>query len=585
MDQADREGGRGTYGLLQPQPYLLCNDRSLVFTNRRRPFAVSTEDGKLLDTKIVLPPGLGCARVNAAMDTYFSRHPYGTACRDSNWKQSQYTITAMRPHCETGVVPSNGLLYWTPWNCHGCVQSLAGNICLRPAAAAGVTKAAEQLQRAAPAAKRPGPGPTLATEASDWPTYLRDNQHSATTSAKIPGKIDMAWTATLSRSGPVTAPVTVGGLVFVSGSNGAVYCVNAADGKTRWKAYTEGEVFFPPVIWSGRAYVGSCDGHVYAYEALTGRLLWRFRAAPQVRRIPAYGRLTSTWPVAGGVLVQDGVLYAAAGITDYDAVHVYALDAMTGKLKWHTDCTGRQLCLASALGWGNGYLRFCGGNVYPEAQFDPQTGQIRKLRKGPSRMGYNAPPARRYRLFPRKRWPNEWGQVSDFERDTKWGRVAILTGPEARRRGLDLTKEAQKAGLPVPGKPGRSPMSQGARFFYGPQWAGVVLFKPQARSSGKSSRDAVWFKTPLSALTAAVLADGKLVLAGYDVDTSENWTTTSNNRPTSFALKVLRVDSGTEIFSHALSAPPVPRGVAVDRRGRILVALEDGRLLCCGPVR
>jgi len=282
------------------------------------------------------------------------------------------------------------------------------------------------------------------------------------------------------------------------------------------------------------------------------------------------------------VLVQDGVLYAAAGITDYDAVHVYALDAMTGKLKWHTDCTDRQLSLAGALGWGDGFLRFSAGNVHPEAQFDPQTGRIRTLRRGPSRMGYNAPPTRRYRLFPRKRWANEWGQVSDFERDTESGRVAILTGPEARRRGLDLAKEAKKAGQSFPGKPGRSPMSQGARFFYGPQWTGVLLFKPQARSAGKPSRDAIWFKTPLSASTAAVLAGGKLVLAGYNVDTSEKWNTTSKNQPTSFALKILRVDTGAEIFSHALPALPVPRGVAVDRRGRILVSLEDGCLLCYG---
>ena len=128
-------------------------------------------------------------------------------------------------------------------------------------------------------------------------------------------------------------------------------------------------------------------------------------------------------------------------------------------------------------------------------------------------------------------------------------------------------------------------MLQGARFFYGPQWAGVILFNPQARSSGKPPHDAIWFKRPLSASTAAVLADSKLVLAGYNEDTKGDWTKTSNTRPTSFALKVLRVDTGAEAFSHALPAMPVPRGVAVDRRGRILVALEDGRLLCFGPAR
>jgi outer membrane protein assembly factor BamB len=58
---------------------------------------------------------------------------------------------------------------------------------------------------------------------------------------------------------------------------------------------------------------GLADGFVYATEAATGRPLWRFRAAPAERKIPVYGSLSSTWPVAGGVLVEKGVAYAAAG--------------------------------------------------------------------------------------------------------------------------------------------------------------------------------------------------------------------------------------------------------------------------------
>jgi len=584
VNDADREGGRGSYGLVQPRPYLLCRDQFLVFSNRRKPFAVSTKDGALLDAKIAMLPGMGCARVNASLTTQFYRDPFGTGFRDRNWKQGVFRITAMRPHCATGVVPSNGLLYWSPWNCHGCVQSISGNICLAPADAAGPPQTTERLQRAASAVEGPCPARTLATKPSDWPTYLRDNQHSATTSVTIPQRVELAWTATLSPSGPVTAPVAVGGLVFVGGSNGAVYCVEGANGAARWKGYTAAEIFFPPAIWAGRAYVGSCDGHIYAYEAATGRMLWRFRAAPRVRRIPAYGRLTSTWPVAGGVLVEDGVLYAAAGITDYDGIHVYALDAMTGKLKWHTDCAGRELCLGSALSLSGGQLRFRAGNVYPEAQFDRETGLIRELARGRHRMGYDAPPTRRHRLFPRKDWVNQWGQVSGFVRDTRWGRVAILTDPEAREHGLNLIEEARKVDRSFPGKPPRTLTSRGARFFFGPQRTGVVLFKPQASATRTASQDAVWFRMPLSACTAAVVAGGKLILAGYDVDSSEDWMTSSSRKPTSFALKVLRIDTGAEVSSHVLPSLPVPRGVAVDHHGRILVSLENGRLLCFGAV-
>ena len=65
-----------------------------------------------------------------------------------------------------------------------------------------------------------------------------------------------------------------------------------------------------------------------------------FRAAPLERKIPVYGSLSSTWPVGGGVLVEDGVAYAAAGMANYDGTHVYALDAATGKIRWQNNTSG-----------------------------------------------------------------------------------------------------------------------------------------------------------------------------------------------------------------------------------------------------
>ena len=52
--------------------------------------------------------------------------------------------------------------------------------------------------------------------------------------------------------------------------------------------------------------MGSADGRVYAFEAATGRRLWSFLAAPANRWITVYGKLMSTWPVAGGVVVDKG---------------------------------------------------------------------------------------------------------------------------------------------------------------------------------------------------------------------------------------------------------------------------------------
>ena len=74
---------------------------------------------------------------------------------------------------------------------------------------------------------------------------------------------------------------------------------------------------------------------------MTGRELWRFRAAPAERKISVHGHLVSTWPMGSGVLVDDGVVYAAAGITSHDGTHVYALDAATETLRWHSDTSGQ----------------------------------------------------------------------------------------------------------------------------------------------------------------------------------------------------------------------------------------------------
>ncbi len=53
-------------------------------------------------------------------------------------------------------------------------------------------------------------------------------------------------------------------------------------------------------------------------------------AAPAERLIPVYGTLMSTWPVATGVLVENGTAYVAAGMANYDGTYVYALDAGPG---------------------------------------------------------------------------------------------------------------------------------------------------------------------------------------------------------------------------------------------------------------
>ena len=110
--------------------------------------------------------------------------------------------------------------------------------------------------------------------------------------------------------------------------------------------------------------------------------MWRFRAAPAERRIPVHGRILSNWPVGSGVLVRDGVVYAAAGITSYDGTHIYALDAKTGAVRWQNNKSGRlvaddQLTGVSVQGHlliHEGHLYLAGGNVISPAIYDLKNG-------------------------------------------------------------------------------------------------------------------------------------------------------------------------------------------------------------------
>ncbi|MGB2824076.1 MAG: PQQ-binding-like beta-propeller repeat protein, partial [Phycisphaerae bacterium] len=182
-----------------------------------------------------------------------------------------------------------------------------------------------------------------------------------------------------------------------------VRALRLSDGKEAWRAYTGGAVLYPPSIAGGRAFVGSADGWAYAFDADDGKLLWRFRAAPAERRIPVYGRLQSTWPVAGGVLVEGGVAYFAAGMTDFDGTHVYALDAKTGKIKWQNNTSGhldefsrRGVAVQGHLLANNGKLYLPGGNAASPGVYDMKTGKCEA--KAPTSPGTNARRGRELRL-------------------------------------------------------------------------------------------------------------------------------------------------------------------------------------------
>jgi len=245
----------------------------------------------------------------------------------------------LRAPCRLGMMPCNGLLYVAPHQCFcypaaklGGFNALAAHRTTPPAA-----RSARRLERgpAFEAIEPAQPGP------EDWPSFRHDPRRSGSASTALSERLAPAWKLTI--GGRLTQPAVANGRLLVAQREaGILRCLEAASGKELWTFVAGGRIDSPPTAHEGRILFGSGDGWVYCLRAGDGELAWRFRAAPEVRRVVAFERLESAWPVNGSVLVQNGVAYVAAGRSSYldGGIHLCALDPATGKLLHHAVVEG-----------------------------------------------------------------------------------------------------------------------------------------------------------------------------------------------------------------------------------------------------
>ncbi len=243
-----------------------------------------------------------------------------------------------------------------------------------------------------------------AAERSDWPMWRYDASRSAASPHDLPDQVNLLWT----RVYPARIPVwddplnrdlmpydtvfepVVWGKTLLLGFNdtGKVAAIDTETGRERWVFYTDGPVRLPPAAWQGRVFVTSDDGCLYCLRISDGSLEWKFSGAPNGRRILGNSRLISTWPARGGAVVEDGVVYFAAGIWPFMGVFIHALDAATGKPIWVNDGEGARYMLQphnapsfagiapqGALAISGGRLIVPGGRSVP-ACFDLDTGRF-----------------------------------------------------------------------------------------------------------------------------------------------------------------------------------------------------------------
>ena len=521
-----------------------------------------------------LPTGRrACTRPSASADAIFFRASGGTVRFDLASNLPQW-ISPMRPPCQDGVTIANGLLYWWPYVCD-CQLSIYGVTSLGPAGNFKFNTKASEDERLENYATNMANISSLIETAADWPSFRKDNQGSVTTKVIISKSGTPIWefpdddienpaTNVLGHAHYTmpTAPITVDGIVFYGDSDGIIKALDVTSGELLWTAYTGGSIRISPTVWNSRLLVGSGDGYIYNFAAKTGRLLWRFRAAPIERRIPVYGALLSTWPVASGVRVDNNIAYAAAGIVNYDGTHVYALDAATGKIRWQNNTSG---------------------HLYPEA------------RTGASVQGHLL-------INNEKLYMASGTSLSPAVYNILDGRC--LNDPEPLKncesyapRGWELYRIGDHV------------VASGKPFYSNPKhmvYDETVSNKMLHTSTGK--RDILWINQkkvicyptiPKKILNACVAGQR---FTGYrapiwgnlDIDFEPYWEYNCEGSEALAVCKnavviaektqivVLDLRDGKVLWSQPLEYAPVPWGMAVSRDGRIIITCEDGSVHCFG---
>ena len=530
-----------------------------------------------------------CVRVTACWDSYFCRGwPEGLTRYDRLAKKVLFN-GALRPSCNDGVIPANGLLYVGPWACD-CNLSLMGRVVMCSAGDFNFEPKVREADRLEPGRKALARVASFDISDKDWVTYRGNNARSSCSLAEVPAQAEKIWELTPQSAVRPSAPTAAGGLVFLCGDDCKLRAIDAATGKLKWTFLAGGPLMQPPTLWQGRAYLGAGDGYIYALEAATGKMLWRFRAAPVHRKIMLYGSLCSTWPVNSGVLVEDGVAYAAAGLIDYDGTYVYALDAVTGKIKWQNNSSGhldkslrKGISAQGVLTIGQGRLWMPGGNVVSPASYDLATGKYLG-----GQVDDGSPKANRGEDIGiiGGKYLIHGGRLrySATENVVNPGYFAVIDISESRQsdKGLPLCNGK----IPPAWDDQRIVMLYSGDWFADGRYIAPGCYSMDKIEEYLTQGDE---KIPESDWVSKKEATGRLRESGaVSFALAKNAvlevyeTLVVRHRKSRWTLRAMEPDNGKLLWEQRLPSPALPGGLLVDRQGRVIVVMENGTVACYG---
>jgi len=501
----------------------------------------------------------------------------------------------VRGACLYGVMPANGLLYFTPEAC-ACNQMnrLDGYGALAPAASAA---APEHPLVKGPAYDAP---PSKANSAA-WAQYRGGELRSCCTD--VTPAAGKGWSVSL--GGKLTAPTSDGARLYF-GRDDEVVALDCGDGKVVWRV--PGRIDSPPSLYCGRAVYGTRDGWVHCRVAATGELAWSFRAAPEERLILDDSRIESVWPVHGSALVFKGKVYVVAGRSSNldGGLRISALDPLSGAVRASSIFFTEQTIQSDYYeGVNNDILTTDGERIFlKHMRIDAETlavtrqqwwnfsgpdGKLKQYAKGPVNL-----PAEETRT-------TELSASAGFLDDELFGRVHMQLdrGETCNRICFDAERSygirhsvgaghfqfyvPGSGGFPVlcfdRGKQGQEPGRGGQPLAATDPMPGLAGSKLR----GKSPLDhgLVWHRRIAVRPSALIAAGGRLYLGGgpdiadpADPLKGVEWRAGG-------LLHVLAREDGSTVATRALSAPPVHEGVLAVPSG-IFACLRDGSVVRLG---
>jgi outer membrane protein assembly factor BamB len=496
-----------------------------------------------------------------------------------------------RGGCRYGHMIANGLLYRLPDHCQCFMDSEVRGFCAllsdkaAPDCEAFFSKE-NALEKGSAYSEIQSSKSELPTQ-DDWPTYRHDALRSASTRLNLPTTLWPAWSIPLGEN--LTSPVVSEGRLFCSAQDALqVHALDAATGKKLWSYTVGGRVSSPPTVSKGKVIFGSADGWVYCLRAADGELAWRFQAAPTERRIMAFGRLESVWPVPGNVLVAGDVCFFVAGRASVldGGVFAYAVDAQTGRLVERKQIREEQTTQQQPEGALADVLTTDGTSVY--------------LRN--RKIDFSTP----FQLATEEGLRGLHLTADGGFSDAQWFHRAYwhLTSGKRGLTGNLIAFDEHSAFVAAANKPGSSNYSyyipaggRHDRLTSGqagnvPSWLGTVnlqsdgyllfadaLTRDQKQKKAKGL-DHAWAQDHFPICPwAMIVADQRLFIAGFQdrIDPKDPWATFEGRR--GGVICVVSARDGKKLSEYPLESLPVWNGMAA-AGGQLYLTLRNGSVVC-----